>query len=246
MENTKKKLITYSLLLSFLILGCTSKDNSKTEKKTYLGKNSFKEQFQDTSIICKNDPSLYKEIVKNLLYTDSISNIYLKRKQQNMISPLGGELTKCEKLPYSYIDYVGTLNDSIAFIKDIIKIDSFKRIENSNTYFTDHKYVYAYRDYPVCYPAFYQININPKYNKVIDSFYIKDKLAVYWKGIKVGNADSKSFKSTVFKSKKGEKINLAYDKNYIYFYDKPYSIDRFENLPLEKNILDSLRNIYFK
>jgi len=237
--------ISLFFLFSFSIFSCTPKQGSKKEKMDGVLIDSLKTLEKDT-IKCNNDPKLYTEIVENLLYKDSISNVYLKRKQLNMVGPLGGELTKCEKLPYAYLDEVGTSNDSIGFISDIVDVISFKRLEKTDTYFIDTSSVYAYRDDPVGYPPFYQIDIDQKHSTVIDSFYIKDESKIYWKGIKIKNVDVKSFRSETLEDKNGRAFYLVFDKNQLYFRDKPYEQERFENLPLKRNVLDSLRNIFFK
>ena len=243
MENTEKKLIFFFILL--IIISCGSNQKSEIKKTNSSAKNYSKSKAKDT-LKCKNDPSLYTEVTKNLLYKDSNSNIYLRRKQNNSPSPLGGELTKCQKLTYAFIDYVGTLNDSIGFIKDIVNVHSFERIDNSDLYFTDKANVYTYRYIPVGYPAFYQIDINPKYNKVINSSYIKDELKVYWNGINIENVDCESFMSSTFKTKNGKELILVHDKNHIYFNNKPYTLERLDKTLLRTSVIDSLKNIFFK
>ncbi|WP_055448135.1 DKNYY domain-containing protein [Lacinutrix mariniflava] len=240
MENSKKKLIVSLLLISLFFISCITKEKSIIKKEINPNK-----QIPQDSTKCKNDPSLYTEVVKNLLFKDSVSNIYLRIKQENNPSPLSGEITKCEKLHFAFLDYIGTLNDSIAFIKDIVDIKSFNKIKTSNIYFTDRNSVYVYRDHPVSYPPFYQIDINHKNYKIINDSYIKDNSKVYWNGMALDNADNKSFKNSTFTNKKGEIINLVHDKNFIYFNNIKYTLDRLKSLSLKKTTQDSLQNLFF-
>lgn len=245
MENSKKNIIVCLLFLCNLIISCRNNSTSEINKIAHSDDSISIKHHQDT-LKCKNDPSLYTEIITDLLYKDSNSQIYLKRKQNNLKSPLGGELSECQKLPYAFIKEIGTLNDSIAFIKDVVAINFFKRIDNTDIYFTDDTNLFVYRDYPVGYPPFYQIDINLKQVQIIDSLYIKDRFNVYWKGIKINKADSKSFTSKVVKDRNSVPFSLVYDKNRLYFFDKPYTLERLGGLPLNTHTLDSLRNIFFK
>lgn len=226
----------------FFFVSCT------TKVKTIGTEASIKKDTLKSAkhtVKCKNDASLYAEVVKDVLYKDSLSNIYLKRKQTILDSPLGGELTECEKLPFAFIKEVGTLDDGIKLIKDVVDIDSFKTFKSTDTYFLDDKKIYVYRDYPIGYPPFYELSLKQNEIVIIDSLYIKDVTRVYWKGIKIKNADAKSFKSSFIRAQNGKKQALVHDKNYIYFNGKPYTLERLKHLSAKKNVIDSLIQIYF-
>ncbi|MCF6350192.1 MAG: DKNYY domain-containing protein [Flavobacteriaceae bacterium] len=238
MENKKKSVIYIFLILIFFI-GC--KKNVHTQ--IALGNKPNK---KIDTIRCKNDSSLYSEIVSGLLYKDSVSNIYLRRKKVMQKSPLGGKLSKCEKLPYGYIDVMGILNDSIVNIKDIIDIKSFKRFSQTDIFYADNNKVYVFQDSPVTFPQFFEINIDVEKVNIVDSLYIKDSKNVYWKGIKVQDVDAISLKKTTINTKDGEYISLVSDKKHLYLFNKKYNLEQLKNLPFSEKKIDSLQSIFFK
>ncbi|MCR1025062.1 DKNYY domain-containing protein [Cellulophaga baltica] len=264
MENSKK-IILFSILLSAFIFHLLYGSNFYKPETFSTGHNDYfiinRNKTKDSdellnqhtsighkqdTVKCKNDPAVYTEVVAGLLYKDNNSDIFLKRQREIIKSPFGGELSKCQKFPFSFNKSVGTLNDSIAFLKDVVDIGSFSKLEHSDVYFYDKNYMYVYRDYPVCYPPFYQIEINKKYARIFDTDYIKDLNKVYWKGLEIENADANSFTTKIVADKEGKPFTIVHDNKQIYFFAEPMNLERFNNLPLPKKTLDAVRKTFYK
>lgn len=239
MENKTKSIIYFFLVVNFF--GFANCKKSKTHLKSTL-----KKVIKIDTIKCKNDPSLYSEIISGLLYKNSSSNVYLRRKQVVQKSPLGGELSECEKIPYGYIHIMKTVNDSIIKIGDVIDVKTFKKLSNTDVFYSDKNSIYVFQDSPATYPQFKEIDIDINKMVILDSLYIKDEKNVYWKGIKIPKAKAISLKSKEIYTKDRKKISLVYDGKSLYHLDKKYSIGQFKNLPLNNKKLDSLQSIYFK
>lgn len=132
--------------------------------------------------------------------------MYIRRKQIIKKGPLGGELSECEKIPYGYIDVMATLDNSIVEMKDILYVKSFKQFGQTDIFFYDKNSVYAFQDSPATYPQFSEINIDSQEASIVDSLYIKDPKNVYWKRIKVPEANAISLSTTNLRTINGENI----------------------------------------
>jgi len=193
---------------------------------------------------CKNDPSLYTPIIVNLLYKDSLNNVFLRlASDKKYLLSFKNTLNKCQKIPYHYLESIVTLDDSLTTLKNIVDHKSFAKHKNTNIFYYDKKRTYAFQDSPATYPQFSEIDIQQ--GIPIDSLYIKDKKNVYWKGIKIKGANPLYFKASKITSKNGQKINLIHDNKTIYFLSRKMSIERLKNLPLTSKKIDSLISIYF-
>jgi hypothetical protein len=140
---------------------------------------------------CANDINLYTAVNKNILYTDSLNRTYLKVNNITLDNPVI-PLSKCQKLPFVFINEVGLADDSISGLEHIIDVKSFVRIKNTDHYYSDKNRVYFYRVSPVTFPRFYEIEINQSDIKVVDSITISDKLKTYRNGILIKDNEIKS------------------------------------------------------
>lgn len=158
----------------FLLLIVSCQNNNKHSKNL----NSLNKETN-----CINDSTLYTSINKNLLYKDSLGEIYLKVKNE-IIDDSKNTISECQKLPFIYLKEVVLVNDSIANISDIITVNSFHKLNNS-MYYSDENRIYALRTNPVTYPPFFEINLNAKNIKVLDSLSITDGNSKFINGEKL-------------------------------------------------------------
>lgn len=249
MENTAKIVCGLFLAATLFFVSC---QNNKRDKNVAVAQVQ-EELVPDTtkfiknqdSIKCANNPIRFTITKNHLLFRDSLSGLYLRRKNNVPINP-DRPLSKCQKLPFGFVNAMVLLNDSVVTIDDILDLDSFKKLRNTDVFYKDEKKTYAYQEDPVSYPAFSEIEVNPEKVRIIDSLYIKDNITVYFQGIRLNIADAKSFTSQTYRDSLGEKLTLVYDRNNIYHLGKPYSVERLDYLALHKKQLDSIRAIYFR
>lgn len=168
MENTTKCII--QIIFFFILLSC----------KTTLDSN--KENLTDSKQICKNDESLYLVVKKELLYKDSVDVIYVRIKNSY---PEDYPLSRCQKLPFSFLNTMKLKNDSIVKIGDVIDKISFSKFEGSNIYFYDKNKVYALNSAIATWPPFYEVQLDRNSTTIIDSITIKDKINTYRNGMKI-------------------------------------------------------------
>lgn len=170
---------------------------------------------------------------KELLFKDEKGDVYLKVKK----SQIG-----TDQVSYVYYNELG-FNDSIYSLKEIIDTASFANYNDSEIFFRDRKSVYVYQEFPPSHPPIKKLNLNLSESQIVSREYVKDENFVYWFGIKMENADAKSF--SISKELRGENWFLAVDKNSIYNGRDRLSKEDLLIYPIEKEKLDSLVKSYF-
>lgn len=196
------KSIYYILISCLLLFSC--------EKKTVPVITNTLESHQ--YILIKDD----------LLFKDNINNIYLR---VNEVFP------GTDSLYSSYYDYL-TKDGHYFALKDIIDIDSFHQIDNTQ-YFKDKRAVYAYQQFPPRFDPITIIEINPEKFELLPDNYIKDDKNVYWLTKKL-DADAKQFHVI----KVGNMI-LGVDNNHLFWSQG--DIMEYKDFEPLKNILNATK-----
>ncbi len=239
MENTKS-LIKLSFIFLITLIGAFTCDRN-INKDEVIATTSPKYQVPNKSVKCANDTTLYKNIKKEILYVDSSNKVYLRRKN-TQIEP-NVNLSKCQKLPFVFLNDVALLDDSISALEMVVDVATFDRFKDSNTYFRDKNRFYVYRDYPVTYPPFHEIKIDKNNVQLLSEKYIKDNNNVYWNGLSIRNVEPKSFYITSYQTKKEGKYIFGVDSKYLFINDRPINSENFTQ-PMTKYLRDSLIKVY--
>ena len=134
-------------------------------------------------IECKNDIRLYSSLNRaNLLYKDSLNKIYLK-VDNIPLTDSNFDLSNCQKMPYIFINEMALINDSIVSLENIVDVNTFSRIENTENYFSDKKGVYYYKNDIATYPNLFELKIDISKMRVVNFETIQDDKYRYIKGI---------------------------------------------------------------
>ncbi|KZS38923.1 hypothetical protein AWE51_15185 [Aquimarina aggregata] len=169
MENATKIILLFIFTLVFT--SCKNKVLGDTDK--LVSGNIIQK--------CENDERLYTSVNTDLLYKNNLNKVYLKRR--NEFPKDYPDLNECQKLPYAFIEVLALKNDSIVTISSIIDVESFSRFVGTDIYFYDKNRVYTYNTTTATYPNFYEIELDKKSAKLIDSFSLKDKYRLYKNGM---------------------------------------------------------------
>jgi len=151
-----------------------------------------------------------------------------------------------------FFKVVYTLNNSELPLKDVIDINTFVLIPNTEAekkkinniyyqnnlfynYFKDKNYVYIYDDNS-SKPRFFQVGSSSNYN-LLGGAYLKINNKIYWRGLEVVKADINSFKvMNVQKNKSEWEASIGIDQNYLYSGNIIMTLKQFnENYLWEEN-----------
>ncbi|PID68191.1 MAG: hypothetical protein CR968_02910 [Flavobacteriia bacterium] len=241
MENQKKISIGILIVVILLSLSCNNKLPTK-ENQVVLAHQTTK---IDTIINCSNSPDNYIATDNPLIFKSKRDHfLYLKRERIVKTDAFKTKLSKCEKIPFVFLIDIKSKDQKITCVGEVIDVKTFKKINHQ--FYEDSLSVYVFQTSPARYPNLVQLPLKKSDTEILCSSYIKDKSSVFWKSIKLEEADPETFRCIELKTNDNEDIILVGDKRHLYFFYEPMDQERFDYLPLVQKDKKRLYNKYYK
>ncbi|PID68192.1 MAG: hypothetical protein CR968_02915 [Flavobacteriia bacterium] len=241
MDNQKKINIGILIVVILLSISCNNKLPAK-ENEVVLAHQITE---VDTIIDCFNSPKNYIATDNPLIFRSKKDGfLYLRRERILKTNAFRTKIGKCGKIPFVFLTDIETKDQKIKGVGDVIDIKTFKKINHQ--FYEDSLHIYVFQTSPARYPNLIQLPLIKSETEFMCSSYIKDKSSVFWKSMKLEEADPETFRCIELKTKDNEDIILVGDKRYLYFFYTPMEKERFDYLPLVKKDKEKLYNKYYK